>query len=460
MLSEMVNGTFSRTNGLSAPSESPPMGFTAVNTRQSAPAERVSDTPTKSSAKIVDPLFSQANTDSVTVLNGASIKGISQEQRVELIKSFLVNADIQARDDDLNRRSSLSITRSATQQNPPQSRSESIDPRQAFAPSTTSAVPIPSTPAALLPYLKPTALERDDGGPYKVEMVNRMESLHRGERIIPPCDRCRRLHMDCLKNLTACMGCTKKHAKCSWKDVREEELRTNRPNMRTASYSPEHVGPSDEHADEHADLATPDASPSSHHSTPASAVQPVAIQEPPPPPPPPVSTSRRELDLLPPPSSLTTALTTSTASPSIYSSVERRSEGLPPKPQTPIAAISSSSAPRIPTPPNHSTTSINTTTTISNPTAAASAVTISQQLQDAANGLAAAHRSVFPPLPPPPPLKQNSNQIYIQNHNLERLQERLNYHANEEDEEEDEGDRLQALAAQVYRSASSQQHRS
>ena len=31
--------------------------------------------------------------------------------------------------------------------------------------------------------------------------------------------------MDCLKNLTACMGCTKKHAKCSWKDVEEQELR-------------------------------------------------------------------------------------------------------------------------------------------------------------------------------------------------------------------------------------------
>ena len=57
-----------------------------------------------------------------------------------------------------------------------------------------------------------------------MEMIARMENLQRGERVIPPCDRCRRLHMDCLKNLTACMGCTKKHAKCSWKDVKEEEL--------------------------------------------------------------------------------------------------------------------------------------------------------------------------------------------------------------------------------------------
>lgn len=31
--------------------------------------------------------------------------------------------------------------------------------------------------------------------------------------------------MDCMKNLTACAGCTKKHAKCSWKEVRESELR-------------------------------------------------------------------------------------------------------------------------------------------------------------------------------------------------------------------------------------------
>ena len=31
--------------------------------------------------------------------------------------------------------------------------------------------------------------------------------------------------MDCLKNLTACMGCTRKHAKCAWKDVEEQELR-------------------------------------------------------------------------------------------------------------------------------------------------------------------------------------------------------------------------------------------
>ncbi|KAL1632749.1 hypothetical protein SLS58_011345 [Diplodia intermedia] len=102
--------------------------------------------------------------------------------------------------------------------------------------STTSPVPIPSTPSQLLPShaarpgsQHPPTAEKDDGGPFKAEMVARMESLSKGERILPPCDRCRRLHMDCLKNLTACMGCTKKHAKCSWREVREPELRMTQP---------------------------------------------------------------------------------------------------------------------------------------------------------------------------------------------------------------------------------------
>ena len=30
--------------------------------------------------------------------------------------------------------------------------------------------------------------------------------------------------MDCVKNLTSCAGCTKKHARCHWRDVTREEL--------------------------------------------------------------------------------------------------------------------------------------------------------------------------------------------------------------------------------------------
>lgn len=88
----------------------------------------------------------------------------------------------------------------------------------------SGSVAIPGTPASLIPVVKPHTWNRDDGGPYKAEMISRMETMKRGERVIPPCDRCRRLHMDCIKNLTACLGCTKKHAKCSWKDVSLDEL--------------------------------------------------------------------------------------------------------------------------------------------------------------------------------------------------------------------------------------------
>lgn len=52
----------------------------------------------------------------------------------------------------------------------------------------------------------------------------RTEKLERGQPIQPPCDRCRRLKVQCVKHLTACQGCTKKHAKCSWKAVTEEEM--------------------------------------------------------------------------------------------------------------------------------------------------------------------------------------------------------------------------------------------
>lgn len=52
----------------------------------------------------------------------------------------------------------------------------------------------------------------------------RIEKLARGEPIYPPCDRCRRLKVQCIKHLTACQGCTKKHAKCGWKGITGEEL--------------------------------------------------------------------------------------------------------------------------------------------------------------------------------------------------------------------------------------------
>ena len=124
-------------------------------------------------------------------------------------------------DQDATQRSVRGATASKSK---PKPTSDSLDYTSNL--QSASPVPIPNTPSSLIAHVKPVSVDRyDDSGPYKAEMVARMEQLQRGDRIQPPCDRCRRLHMDCLKNLTACMGCTKKHAKCSWKDVVDDELR-------------------------------------------------------------------------------------------------------------------------------------------------------------------------------------------------------------------------------------------
>ena len=68
----------------------------------------------------------------------------------------------------------------------------------------------------------PPALESSQ--PFRPLCQAHMDSLPRGQRVLPPCDRCRRLRMDCVKNLTSCGGCTKKHARCHWRDVSRDEL--------------------------------------------------------------------------------------------------------------------------------------------------------------------------------------------------------------------------------------------
>ncbi|KAH6887924.1 hypothetical protein B0T10DRAFT_529718 [Thelonectria olida] len=52
----------------------------------------------------------------------------------------------------------------------------------------------------------------------------RVDQLRKGDSIDPPCDRCRRLKIPCVKHLTACVGCTKKHARCSWKTLTDDEV--------------------------------------------------------------------------------------------------------------------------------------------------------------------------------------------------------------------------------------------
>lgn len=207
-------------NGEQRPSVSPTSGFTAVNSRPS-----VSNGP------------STGGRYDLASPNGVSSRGASAATRAELLSKFHTNSEREAlsfTNLDLARSSSASYSGTRDTANARTSvsakgrtkgpGSEGLE--YAYNAGSPGTVAIPNTPTSLLPYTKPPPADRyDDSGPYKGDMMLRMEQLNRGDRVQPPCDRCRRLHMDCLKNLTACMGCTKKHAKCSWKDVDPQELK-------------------------------------------------------------------------------------------------------------------------------------------------------------------------------------------------------------------------------------------
>ncbi|TAQ85195.1 hypothetical protein B7494_g6485 [Chlorociboria aeruginascens] len=68
------------------------------------------------------------------------------------------------------------------------------------------------------------SIEEGTEGHHRMLMAVRIEKLSRGDVIEPPCDRCRRLRFECTKHLTACSACTKKHAKCTWRDMTKSEL--------------------------------------------------------------------------------------------------------------------------------------------------------------------------------------------------------------------------------------------
>ncbi|KAL7926721.1 hypothetical protein ACQKWADRAFT_281210 [Trichoderma austrokoningii] len=60
--------------------------------------------------------------------------------------------------------------------------------------------------------------------PHRILMMQRVERVRKEDVIFPACDRCRRLHMPCIKqHQLSCKGCTKRHAKCSWRDVTKDE---------------------------------------------------------------------------------------------------------------------------------------------------------------------------------------------------------------------------------------------
>ncbi|KAK7973405.1 hypothetical protein PG996_007632 [Apiospora saccharicola] len=67
-------------------------------------------------------------------------------------------------------------------------------------------------------------LTRDVDEEHRALVTARIDKLGRGDPINPPCDRCRRLKTPCLKNQTACQGCTKKHARCVWKGITDDEV--------------------------------------------------------------------------------------------------------------------------------------------------------------------------------------------------------------------------------------------
>jgi hypothetical protein len=193
-------------SGTQGESNSPTSGFVAVNSRQSTFKEEQKAT------------------------NGKPFSGTSASPatRAELLSYFTTARE---RISDSNNTPDYDHKAVARPHSLSKSKSkasnEIVDAANALL-NAASPIPIPHAPSTQYGYTKSTPVDRfDDGGPCKAEMLSRMDSMQRGDRVIPPCDRCRRLHMDCLKNLTACLGCTKKHAKCSWKDVTEQELREN-----------------------------------------------------------------------------------------------------------------------------------------------------------------------------------------------------------------------------------------
>ncbi|KAL8780119.1 MAG: hypothetical protein Q9194_001089 [Teloschistes cf. exilis] len=213
-------------NGELRLSNSPSSGFVAVNQRTSNQDVR-SDYGIQNG--LPEPLLS------TKASNGIVAYAASASTHADLLSKFWTKSErAGAQEQDPAKTSSASRLLSSGKGKYKHGSDSNVDSSNALL-NSGSPVPIPHTPSSLLPYSKAASQDRfDDSGPYKSDMMARMEQLNRGDRVQPPCDRCRRLHMDCLKNLTACMGCTKKHAKCSWKDVNEQELIDNPLVLRSA----------------------------------------------------------------------------------------------------------------------------------------------------------------------------------------------------------------------------------
>ncbi|KAK6858712.1 hypothetical protein PG995_005276 [Apiospora arundinis] len=104
----------------------------------------------------------------------------------------------------------------------------SLTPGTMATASLTPRIPAPQPPPSLSSQPSPSyhsePIAHDVDEEHRALVTARIDKLGRGYPISPPCDRCRRLKRPCLKNLTACQGCTKKHARCVWKGITDDEV--------------------------------------------------------------------------------------------------------------------------------------------------------------------------------------------------------------------------------------------
>ncbi|PTB80090.1 hypothetical protein M440DRAFT_42338, partial [Trichoderma longibrachiatum ATCC 18648] len=122
------------------------------------------------------------------------------------------------------------FTMAAMQNSPPPGPPPGYQPRPAsdscqspLAPPSLEAPPSKSRSAATN-ALSQVVLPGDPATEmYRPLVLQKTDTLNKGDIIFPPCDRCRRLRLQCIKHLTACRGCTKKHARCNWRNVTDDE---------------------------------------------------------------------------------------------------------------------------------------------------------------------------------------------------------------------------------------------
>ncbi|KAM0245770.1 hypothetical protein ACHAQJ_010464 [Trichoderma viride] len=117
---------------------------------------------------------------------------------------------------------------------PPPSMSVST-PTEMSLPPAPATTPVPTPTPAPAPRSKSKAKSGAKGSRRAVPphdpasevhrslVLQKADTVNKGDVIFPPCDRCRRLRLQCVKHLSACRGCTRKHARCNWKNVTDEE---------------------------------------------------------------------------------------------------------------------------------------------------------------------------------------------------------------------------------------------